>query len=84
MKHHSKHMDGHMGHEPAHMYRNEEDKPHVPKGGHQMSGMGCHDMKGEAAEIAYGQASAEGCRSDEKKIHAQFKNYHWDGGASGY
>lgn len=66
------------------MYRNEEEKPSVPKGGHQMSGMGCCDFKGEAAEIAYGQAGAQGVKSDEKKINAQFKNYHWDGGASGY
>ena len=81
---HKKHMDGHMGHEPAHMYRNEEEEPMVPKGGHQMPGMVCCDFKGEAAEIAYGQASVSGTRSDEKKIHSQFKNYGWDGGASNY
>lgn len=69
------------------MYRNEVDEPRVPMHGHQESGMGVHDMKREAQDIAYGQAGEQGCKSDSKKMSAQFKNYHWDsdtGGASGY
>jgi len=69
------------------MYRNEVDEPHVPMHGHQDAGMGVHDMKGQAQDIAYGQAGEKGCKSDSKKMSAQFKNYHWDsdtGGASGY
>lgn len=69
------------------MYKNETDKPHVPKHGHQEMGMGCHDFKGEAQDIAYGQASEKGCKSDAKKMSAQMKHYGWDsdtGGVSGY
>lgn len=69
------------------MYKNEVDEPAVPSHGHQEGGMGCHDFKGEAQDIAYGQAGEQGCKSDSKKMSAQFKNYHWDsdtGGVSGY
>ena len=69
------------------MYKNEVEEPRVPMHGHQESGMGCHDFKGEAQDIAYGQAGEMGCKSDSKKMGAQFKNYHWDsdtGGTSGY
>jgi len=79
--------DGYMGHERAHgQYENEVEKPMVPKQGHLEHGMGCMDFKGEADSIAYGQASMAGCRSDQKKIQAQFKNYSWDseGGSSSY
>lgn len=81
MMHHKGHSSGHA------MYRNEVEKPEVPPHGHQEMGMGVHDFKGEAQDIAYGQAGEMGCRSDEKKMASQFKNYHWDsdtGGASGY
>lgn len=69
------------------MYENEVEKPAVPKWGHQEKGMGLHDFKGEAQDIAYGQAGEQGCKSDSKKMMSQHKNYHWDsdtGGASGY
>ena len=59
-------------------YENEVEKPHVPKQGHQMSGMGVDDMKGEAMPIAYGQAGKAGCKSDSKKMNAQKKNYDWE------
>jgi len=68
-------------------YRNEVDEPAVPARGHPESGMGCHDFKGQAQDIAYGSAGEQGCKSDYKKVSAQFKNYHWDsdtGGASGH
>lgn len=83
-----KHHEGHMGHKSgSHMYKNEVDEPHVPMHGHQESGMGVHDFKKQAQDIAYGQASEQGCKADEKRMSLQFKNYHWDsdtGGASGY
>ncbi len=85
---HMKHHDGHMGHKSHdHMYKHGEDEPHVPAHGHQEHGMGVSDFKGQAQDIAYGQAGEQGCKSDSKKMSAQFKNYHWDsdtGGASGY
>lgn len=68
-------------------YKHEVEKPGVPGKGHQEEGMGCHSFKGQAQEIAYGQAGEQGCKSDAKKMSAQFKNYHWDsdtGGVSGY
>lgn len=67
--------------------KNEVEMPAIPKEGHQESGMGCHDFKEEAQDIAYGQAGEQGCKSDAKKVSAQMKNYGWDkdsGGASGY
>jgi hypothetical protein len=77
----------HMSHGKMHehgssgMYKNEVEKPETPPFGHisamENMGMGMHDWKGEADPISYGQASEEGCRSDEKKIHSQFKDYHW-------
>lgn len=84
---HGMHMEhehmshGHKMHEHG-MYKNEVERPPPPAFGHvdamQNMGMGMHEWKGEADPIAYGQASAEGCKSDEKKIHSQFKDYHWD------
>jgi len=77
MKHHS-----HKMHESHGMYRNEVERPPPPAFGHidamENMGMGMHEWKGEADPIAYGQAAEEGCKSDEGKIHSQFKNYHWD------
>lgn len=89
MAEHHGSMSEHLSHEKSRhaMYRNEVDKPKIPPHGHQEAGMGVHDFKGEAQDIAYGQASEQGCRADEKRMSAQFKNYHWDsdtGGASGY
>jgi hypothetical protein len=60
-------------------YENEVEKPHVPRQGRQMPGMGVDDMKGEAMPIVYGQAGKEGCKSDMKKINGQMKHYHWEG-----
>jgi len=75
---HHKHADG-MHHSHAHgQYENEVEKPHVPMEGHMLHGMGCHEFKGEADPIAYGQASGPGCKSDNTKIMSQMKMYHWD------
>jgi hypothetical protein len=60
-------------------YKNEVDEPHVPKHGHQEAGMGVHDFKKEAMDIAYGQAGSAGCKSDEKKFSSQMKHYDWEG-----
>lgn len=59
-------------------YENEVEKPSLPMEGHLEKGMGCMDFKGEADPIAYGQAMGPGCKSDMKKVHSQFKDYHWD------
>lgn len=59
-------------------YEHETERPALPAEGHEMKGWGLHEFKGEADSIAYGQAGKEGCKSDEKKVHAQFKEYHWD------
>ena len=74
-----KHNQGHMEHVV--------DMPKIPKHGHQEKGMGVEEFKGQAMDIAYGQAGVQGCKSDSKKISSQMKEYHWDsdsGGASGY
>lgn len=60
------------------MYKNETERPKVPKGGHQESGMGLDSYKGEAMDIAYGQAGQAGCKSDMKKINSQMKHYDWE------
>lgn len=65
------------------LYRNEVEKPEQPAQGHMLPGMGTKDFKGEAMDIAYGQASKKGCDADNKKINSQMKDYHWDGN-SGY
>ena len=65
----------------GHMYKNEVDEPHMPAQGHMEHGMGCHEFKDEAMDIAYGQAGTAGCAKDNKKIHSQFKNYGWDSGS---
>jgi hypothetical protein len=59
-------------------YEKEVEKPKVPKGGHQESGMGCHDFKKEAMDISYGQAGMAGCKSDSRKIESQMKHYDWE------
>ena len=65
-------------------YENEVEKPKPAMEGHMgpgmgaKPGMGCMDYKGEGDPIIYGQAGMQGCKSDEKKIHGQFKDYHWD------
>ena len=61
------------------MKKHEEDMPKVAPGGHQESGLGCHDFKGEAMDIAYGQAGEKGSKSDSKKINSQMKSYDWEG-----
>lgn len=89
---HMKHMAGpheHFGQsmreESSHgMYRNEVEMPEMAAMAHPgmdqgaMPPMGMHQFKGEADPIAYGQASSEGCKADEKRMHSQFKDYHWD------
>lgn len=60
------------------MYKNEVDHPAVPKPGKALSGMGCHEFKDEAMNIAYGQAGEKGCKEDYKKIEAQKMNYDWE------
>ncbi len=59
-------------------YENEVEKPALPMEGRLEHGMGCHDFKGEADPIAYGQAMGEGCKSDMRKVDSQMKHYHWD------
>lgn len=66
-----------MKKEKAH-YEHETDAPKMPKGGRQESGMGCHDFKGEAMDIAYGQSGKNGCKADYKKIEGQMKHYDWE------
>jgi len=60
------------------MMKNEVEVPKVPSHGKQMPGMGVDDMKKNAMDIAYGQAGKGGCKSDDKKIRAQMKNYAWE------
>jgi len=45
--------------------------------GHGGNDYGCSDYKGDAMDIAYGQAGEQGCKSDGSKIVGQFKDYHW-------
>ena len=81
------HTDVMPEHHPAHHLAKERaahsehttDMPKIPAGGHQEGGMGCHEFKGEAMDIAYGQAGEAGCKSDEKKFNAQMKHYDWEG-----
>jgi hypothetical protein len=58
-------------------YEHEVDKPSLPKEGHLEQSMGCSDYKKDAMDIAYGQATQSGCKSDGSKIISQFKNYGW-------
>ncbi len=81
----TEHFGQSMREESSHgMYRHEVEKPevaamaHPGRGQGAMPDMGCMDYKGEADPIAYGQASSSGCKSDAKKVHSQFKDYHWD------
>jgi hypothetical protein len=60
------------------MYENEVEMPHVPPHGKNEPMCNLHDFKDEAMDTAYGQAGQMGCKSDEKKIHSQFKSYGWD------
>ena len=66
------------------MYRNEVEMPEMAAEAHPgmgqgaMPGMGCRDFKGEADPIACGQAGGPLMERDEKRIHSQFKDYHWD------
>ena len=79
--HHGMHAsDSHDSMHSSHgIYKNEVEKPETHAPGHMEHGMGCMEFKGEAMGIAMGQAGKEGCMSDEKKIHSQFKDYHWSG-----
>lgn len=81
---HERSMGEHQGHM---MYRNEVEKPRQNPQGHLENSMGASDFKGQAMDIAYGQAGMRGCESDGSKIVSQFKDYHWSGAsgdASGY
>lgn len=68
------------------VYRNEVDRPEQPAQGHMEKGMGMKEFKGQADDLAYGQAGEAGCKSDQSKIASQMKNYHWTDGSgnSGY
>jgi hypothetical protein len=91
MKHHKKshHTDVYHEHHPSHHLARERaahsehmtDMPSNHHMGHPMSGMGCHEFKGEAMDIAYGQAGKAGCKSDSGKIMSQMKHYDWEGPA---
>lgn len=63
-------------------YENEVEKPAMPAEGHisdiGLHGSGLYGFKGECDSIAYGQASAEGCKADMKRLSSQAKDYHWD------
>ncbi len=81
---HKEHFGQSMKEESSHgLYRNEVEMPemaamaHMEAGQGAKPGMGCMDFKGEADPISYGQAGDAGCKSDEGKIHSQFKDYHW-------
>lgn len=58
-------------------YKNEVEKPAPASQGSKESSMGCGEFKKQAMEIAYGQASSAGYKSDEGKISSQMKDYHW-------
>lgn len=60
------------------MKKNETESPKVPSHGRLEKGMGCHEFKGEAMDIAYGQAGQKGCKSDAGKISSQMKHYDWE------
>lgn len=79
MKHHEamKHHDAIKHYAEGGMYKNEVEEPKVAPVGHLEQSMGCSDFKGEAMDIAYGQAGQAGCKSDGSKIISQFKNYGW-------
>lgn len=67
-----------------HIYRNEVEYPEMAAKAHPEQGQGampyggCMHDKAEADPIAYGQAGKGGMGADEKRIHSQFKDYHWD------
>lgn len=76
-------MREHSGHHSSHgIYRNEVEKPEMPPMHHispeSNMGYGMHEFKGDADPIAFGQAGSVGCKEDERRIHSQFKDYHWD------
>ena len=81
--HHSKHHSkGHMKMHGEHMsergmYKNETDHPRQNPQGHPEHGHGAEDFKGQAMDIAYGQAGKVGMDADDARLRAQFKNYHW-------
>lgn len=58
-------------------YEHEVEKPAQAPKGHLEGGMGLHSAKGDADPIAYGQAGAAGCKSDQSKISGQMKQYGW-------
>jgi len=64
------------------VYKNEVERPSIPPfntiSAEQNIGLGMQDWKKDADPIAYGQAAKEGCKSDNTKVHSQFKDYHWD------
>lgn len=73
----------HGSHHSSHgVYRNEVEKPEMPPMHHispmENMGYGMREFKGDSDPISYGAAGEQGCMSDEKKVHAQFKDYHWD------
>jgi hypothetical protein len=59
-------------------YENETEHPHIPKCGKNEPMGPVDDFKGESMDTAYGQAGEHGCKSDQRKIHGQMKNYGWN------
>lgn len=77
--HHGHHMGSHSGSHSGHgVYKNVVEMPEIPQEGHMESGYGCMSFKREADPIALGQAGGAGVKTDEGRIHSQFKDYHWD------
>lgn len=78
---HSRHYYGEH-HAERGIYRNEVEKPEMPEmrwiNPEENMGYGMRDFKGDADPIAYGQSGAKMAMEDEKKIHSQFKDYHWE------
>jgi hypothetical protein len=82
---HKQHFGQSMREESSHgIYKNQVEMPEMAAMSHpgvgqgDKPGCGCMEFKGQADPISYGQAGGPGCKSDESKIHSQFKEYHWD------
>lgn len=65
------------------MYKNEEEKPSIPMQGKKAHMESVKDFKGQAMDIAYGQAGKKGCEADYKKIMSQM-HHGYNESNSGY
>jgi hypothetical protein len=85
-----KDMAGHRGekmreaHSGGHLEHGTEMSHNKRSGGMADNLEPVDDFKGQAMDTAYGQAGIAGCRSDQKKIMAQFHHCYDDPGAGGY